>query len=61
MKSIISLVVATARKIAIIYYKMLQHKLTFQPFDNEQYKQKFQRAKIAYLERTLAKLKAGGD
>ena len=51
-------IVATARKLAIIYYRMTTLKESFKPLDNEEYKQKFQRAKIAYLERTLAKLKA---
>jgi transposase len=51
-------IVATARKLATIYYKMVRHKEQFKPFDNQEYKQKFQRAKIEYLERTLLKLKA---
>lgn len=51
-------IVATARKLAIIYYKMVRFKQPFQPFDNDEYKQKFQRAKIAYLERTLQRLKS---
>jgi transposase len=50
-------IVATARKLAIIYYKMVRYKKPFQPFDNDEYKKKFQRAKIAYLERALARLK----
>ncbi len=52
-------IVAASRKLAIIYYKMVRFKLPFQPFDNEEYKQKFQRTKIAYLERALARLKSG--
>jgi len=51
-------IVAVARKLAIIYYKMVRFKQPFQPFDNDEYKQKCQRAKIAYLERTLARLKS---
>ncbi|MFT4154728.1 hypothetical protein, partial [Parafilimonas sp.] len=51
-------IVATARKLAIIYYKMVRYQQPFQPFNNDEYKKKCQRAKIAYLERTLAKLKA---
>lgn len=50
-------IVATARKIAIIYYKMVRFKQPFKPFDNEEYKKKFQRTKIANLERALARLK----
>ncbi len=51
-------IVAASRKLAIIYYKMVRFKKPFQPFDNEEYKQKCQRTKIAYLERTLSRLKA---
>src|ERR1700733_7423620 len=51
-------IVATARKLAIIYYKMVRYQQNFTPFNNEEYKSRFQRAKIAYLERTLVKLKA---
>ena len=51
-------IVAASRKLAIIYYKMVRFKQSFQPFDNDEYKQKFQRAKIAYLERALLRLKS---
>jgi transposase len=51
-------IVATARKLAVIYYKMVRYKQNFKPFDNEEYKSRCQRAKIAYLERALAKLKS---
>ncbi len=50
-------IVATARKLAIIYYKMVRYKQAFQPFDNDEYKKKYQQVKIAYLERALARLK----
>jgi transposase len=50
-------IVATARKLAIIYYKMIRYHQNFIPFDNQEYKSKFQRTKIAYLERILIKLK----
>jgi transposase len=50
-------IVAASRKLAIIYYKMVRFKQPFQPFDNNEYKQKFQRSKISYLERALARLK----
>ncbi len=51
-------VVAASRKLATIYYKMVRNQQPFQPFDNDEYKSKFQRAKIAYLERTLQRLKS---
>jgi hypothetical protein len=51
-------IVATARKLAIIYYKMVVKKEPFLPFDNKEYRKKYQTAKINYLERTLARLKA---
>jgi len=50
-------IVATARKLAIIYYKMVRYQQNFTPFDSQKYKSKFQRTKIDYLERLLAKLK----
>jgi hypothetical protein len=50
-------IVATARKLATIYYKMVRYKQVFQPFDNDEYKKKYQQVKIAYLERALARLK----
>jgi transposase len=50
-------IVATSRKLAIIYYKMVRFKHTFNPLQNEVYLQKFQRTKIARLERLLLKLK----
>ena len=50
-------VLATAAKIATIYYKMVRYKEEFKPLDLEQYQQKYKQAKIAYLERTLKRLK----
>jgi transposase len=50
-------VVATANKIATIYYKMVRYKLEFNPLDLEKYQQKYKQAKIAYLERKLNELK----
>jgi transposase len=50
-------IVATAHKLAIIYYKMVRYKQTFKPLDLEQYQQKYKKAKIAYLERKLENLK----
>ena len=51
-------IVATARKLAIIYYKMVRYKKDFTPVDIAQYQEKYRMAKIAYLERKLLKLKA---
>ena len=50
-------VVATANKIATIYYKMVRYKQEFKPLDLEKYQQKYKQAKIAYLERKLKELK----
>lgn len=50
-------VVATANKIATIYYKMVRYKDEFKPLDLEQYQQKYKQAKIAYLEGKLSELK----
>jgi len=51
-------VLATAGKIATIYYKMVRYKQEFKPLDFVEYQQKHKQAKIAYLERTLKRLKA---
>ena len=50
-------VVATANKIATIYYQMIRYKKEFKPLDLEQYQQKYKQTKIAYLERKLNELK----
>ena len=50
-------VVATANKLATIYYKMVRYKEEFNPLDLEQYQQKYKQARIAYLERKLSELK----
>jgi hypothetical protein len=49
-------VVATANKIATIYYKMVRYKQEFNPLDLKDYQQKYKQAKIAYLERKLSQL-----
>ncbi len=49
--------IATAGKIATIYYKMVRYKQEFNPIDLEQYQQKYKQAKIKYLERKLNELK----
>lgn len=53
-------IIATARKLAIIYYKMVRYKQEFAPVDKEDYREKYKTAKIAYLEKQLLKLKATG-
>lgn len=50
-------IVATARKIAIIYYKMIRYKQTFAPMDLKEYQEKYKAAKIQWLERKLRQLK----
>ncbi len=50
-------VLATAGKIATIYYNMVRNKEEFKPMDLIKYQQKYKQAKIAYLERTLKRLK----
>lgn len=50
-------IVATANKLAIIYYKMVRYKQEFNPIDLELYQQKYKQAKIAFLERKLQQLR----
>ena len=50
-------VLATAGKIATIYYHMIRNKEEYKAMDLEQYQQKYKQAKIAYLERALNRLK----
>jgi transposase len=50
-------VVATANKIATIYYKMVRYKQEFSPVDLQEYQSKYRQVKIAYLERKLSELK----
>jgi transposase len=50
-------IVATARKLAIIYYRMVRHKQPFTPFDYEKYQEKYRQSKIANLEKALKRLK----
>jgi transposase len=49
-------IVATANKIATIYYKMVRYKQEFNLVNLQDYQQKFKRAKIAFLERKLLEL-----
>lgn len=50
-------IVATGRKIAIIYYKMVRYKQPFMPVNMDEYQAKYKKAKIAYFERKLEQLK----
>lgn len=51
--------VATANKIATIYYKMVRDKKEFNPLDLKEYQHRYKQAKISYLERKLHDLKKG--
>lgn len=50
-------IVATANKIATIYYKMVRYQKEFNPVDLKEYQEKYRQAKIMYLEKRLLKLK----
>ena len=50
-------IVAVARKLAIIYYKMVRYKQEFAPVNLSDYQEKYRKAKIVYLERKLEQLK----
>jgi len=50
-------IVATARKIAIIYYKMVSDKQPFNPLNYDDYLKKHQQAKITSLQKALDRLK----
>jgi transposase len=50
-------VVATARKLACIYYKMVTEKQSFNPLNNEEHLNKQKKARIAALEKALNALK----
>lgn len=51
-------VVATARKLAIIYYKMVLHKQAFNPKALMDYQQKYKEKKISQLKKKIAILEA---
>jgi len=51
-------VVATARKLSIIYYKMVSNKESYNPKALEDYQKKYKENKINQLKKTLAKLEA---
>ncbi len=50
-------IVARARKIAIIYYKMVSEKQPFNPLDYDDYMERHKLAKIASLQKVLDRLK----
>jgi transposase len=50
--------IATANKIATVYYKMVSERVEFNPPELSHYREKYKLAKIAYLERKLMDLKA---
>lgn len=50
-------IIAVARKLAIIYYKMVRYKQIFKAVDLDEYREKHQAARIKYLEKQLARLK----
>lgn len=49
-------IVATARKLAIIFYKMIKNKIEFNPIQADQYEQQYKLMKIKWLERQASKL-----
>jgi transposase len=50
-------IIATANKIASIFYKMVCNREEFRPVELKEYQEKYKQAKIAYLERKLNALK----
>lgn len=50
-------IVATAHKLAIIYYKMVRFKQPFTPLNLNEYCEKYRLARIGYLEKALRQLK----
>jgi transposase len=53
-------IIATARKLATIYYLMVRNKKEFNPIEINDYQQKQKEKKIKYLQLQLAKLQATG-
>ena len=49
--------VATANKIATVFYVMVKSQQEFNPIDLNSYQQRYKQAKISYLERKLNELK----
>ena len=52
-------IVATANKLATIYYKMVRNRQEFRPIDLKQYQEQYRQSKILYLEKRLLQLKQG--
>lgn len=50
-------IVATANKLATIFYGMVSKQVEFSPVKLSDYQQQLKRTKIAYLERKLEELK----
>ncbi len=48
--------VATAHRIAGVYYRMLKYKVEYQPLSMEQYEAKYRQQQIKYLQKKAAKL-----
>jgi hypothetical protein len=53
-------VIATARKLAVIYYHMLSQKNAFDPKALEEYQNTYREKKIKQLEKYIDKLKKSG-
>jgi hypothetical protein len=53
-------IVATARKLAVIYYHMVAAKQPYNPYAMSAYQDKYKTLKIKNLEKLLAKLKTAG-
>ncbi len=49
-------IAATARKLAIIFYKMVKNKESFKPIDKEVYEQQYKEQRIKWLEKQALKL-----
>ena len=50
-------IVATARKIAAIFYLMVKNKVAFRMDEVEKHQQKYRQSKIAFLEKKIQELK----
>jgi hypothetical protein len=49
-------IVATARKIAVIFYEMIKNKTEFNPIDLQSYEEQYRQNKIKWLEKQACKL-----
>jgi transposase len=50
-------IVATGRKLALIYFRMVKNKEAFTPMDINEYREKHKKSKIAFYEKKLAELR----